>query len=70
MYLERNIDSELMSWKEESGRKPLIVRGARQVGKSSSIRKLGESFELLFAIVTKSLWIFQSCNFQCIDKVY
>jgi len=24
----------------------------------------------LIAIVTKSLWIFQACNFQCIDKVY
>ena len=26
--------------------------------------------KLNFAIVTKSLWIFQSYNFQCIDKVY
>lgn len=45
MYLERNIDKELLSWKNEVGRKPLLVRGARQVGKSSSIRKLGESFD-------------------------
>lgn len=45
MYLERNIDKELLSWREETGRKPLLVRGARQVGKSSSIRKLGESFD-------------------------
>jgi len=45
MYLERNIDKELLNWKEEIGRKPLLVRGARQVGKSSSVRKLGESFD-------------------------
>jgi predicted AAA+ superfamily ATPase len=50
MYLERNIDHELRSWKEETGRKPLLIRGARQVGKSSSVRKLGESFELFLEI--------------------
>lgn len=43
-YLARNIDAELMKWKESPRRKPLIVRGARQVGKSRSIRHLGESF--------------------------
>jgi predicted AAA+ superfamily ATPase len=45
MYLERNIDKELLIWKDEIGRKPLLVRGARQVGKSSSIRKLAEHFD-------------------------
>ena len=33
-YLARNIDAELLKWKESPRRKPLIVRGARQVGKS------------------------------------
>ena len=45
MYLERNIDKELLNWKEDAERKPLLVRGARQVGKSSSIRKLAENFD-------------------------
>ncbi len=45
MYLERSIDKELHIWREESDRKPLLVRGARQVGKSSSIKKFGESFD-------------------------
>lgn len=45
MYLERNIDKELLNWKKETERKPLLVRGARQVGKSSSIRKLAENFD-------------------------
>lgn len=45
MYLERNIDKELLNWKKEAERKPLLVRGARQVGKSSSIRKLAENFD-------------------------
>ena len=43
-YLTRNIDVELLKWKESSRRKPLLVRGARQVGKSWAIRHLGETF--------------------------
>lgn len=50
MYLERNIDRELTSWKAEKNRKPLLIRGARQVGKSSSVRKLGEGFEVFLEI--------------------
>lgn len=50
MYLERNIDKELLRWKDDEERKPLLVRGARQVGKSSSIRKLGESFDSFLEI--------------------
>jgi len=43
-YLKRNIDTDLLEWKNSESRKPLILRGARQVGKSSSIRKLSDSF--------------------------
>jgi len=35
----------LTEWKESPRRKPLLLRGARQVGKSSSLRHLGESFD-------------------------
>ena len=44
-YYNRIIDSELSAWKEEYNRKPLLLRGARQVGKSSSVRKLAEKFD-------------------------
>lgn len=44
-YFKRNIDADLMEWKKNSHHKPLLLRGARQVGKSMSIRHLGESFE-------------------------
>lgn len=43
-YLARNIDAELLKWKDSPRRKPLLIRGARQVGKSWAIRHLGESF--------------------------
>ena len=36
-YLRRKIDAYLVSWRADPNRKPLIVRGARQVGKTESI---------------------------------
>ncbi len=37
MYLKRKIDDFLSEWAMDSNRKPLIVRGARQIGKTESI---------------------------------
>ena len=34
MYIERKIDEILKKWHEDSNRKPLIVKGARQIGKT------------------------------------
>ncbi len=50
MYLERKIDVELEIWKQIPNRKPLILRGARQVGKSSSVRNLAKSFKYFVEI--------------------
>ena len=41
-YLKRKIDQFLAAWKTEKDRKPLIVKGARQVGKTESVRRFGE----------------------------
>ena len=30
-YINRNIDSELKEWVKENNRKPLLLRGVRQV---------------------------------------
>jgi len=43
-YLKRKIDTELLDWKESESRKPLILRGARQVGKTAAVRELGSMF--------------------------
>ncbi len=37
VYLERRIDNYLTLWKRDPDRKPLIVKGPRQVGKTESI---------------------------------
>lgn len=44
-YFTRTIDSHLLEWKDSRTRKPLLLRGARQVGKSSAIRHFAKSFE-------------------------
>jgi uncharacterized protein len=40
---KRFIENDLLNWKQNSGRKPLILRGARQVGKTFSIRQFGSA---------------------------
>ena len=43
IMLKRKIDTFLVDWKKNSDRLPLIVKGARQVGKTASIRLFGEN---------------------------
>lgn len=50
MYLKRNIDRELLLWTKSTSRKPLLLRGARQVGKSTAIRSLAANFEFYLEI--------------------
>lgn len=41
--MQRSIDAALIAWKNDSTHLPLIIRGARQIGKTYSIRMFGES---------------------------
>jgi predicted AAA+ superfamily ATPase len=50
MYIKRNIDKHLLEWKNSKNLKPLLLRGARQVGKSSSVRELGKTFDFFLEI--------------------
>ena len=79
--MKREIIKDLLKWKESSNRKPLIVHGARQVGKTYIIKQFGKenynnliyvnflhvltSFLLLFQIAQ-----FHFCNFfHCIHHL-
>lgn len=42
IMLRRKINNVLIEWKKRADRKPLIVKGARQVGKTMSIRHFAE----------------------------
>lgn len=50
MYIERIIDKDLLDWSRSVTRKPLLIRGARQVGKSTAIRHLAQKFEFFIEI--------------------
>jgi len=39
-----------LDWSESEGRKPLVLRGARQTGKSASVRHFGKSFDLFLEV--------------------
>ena len=41
--LKRKIEEQFMKWKRTPGRKPLIVRGVRQCGKTFSVTAFAES---------------------------
>ena len=43
MYLQRKVDRFLTQWHADDGRKPLVVKGPRQVGKTESIRRFAKS---------------------------
>lgn len=43
MYLKRKIDKFLSDWKNNDNRKPLIVKGPRQIGKTESIKRFAEN---------------------------
>ena len=45
MYIKRDIDDILFLWKDEVRRKPLLLRGVRQCGKTSAVRHLSQVFD-------------------------
>lgn len=62
MYLKRKIDDYLENWKNDPEHKPLIVKGARQTGKTESIlqfarKKYGSVIYINFALEKKYLTV-------------
>lgn len=42
--MKRDLTHKLQTWKESPDRKPLVLRGARQVGKTYILKHFGEKF--------------------------
>lgn len=49
MY-ERELITQLRQWCKKSPRKPLVIRGARQVGKSTLVREFGREFDVFIEV--------------------
>ena len=61
--LKRKIDSYLEAWKQNPNHKPLIIKGARQIGKTESVRAFGKAnyesvLEINFVLQKKFRGIF------------
>jgi uncharacterized protein len=61
-YMKRLIDKHLKQWAESPHRKSLLLRGARQVGKTHAVRTLGEKFsnyvEINFELTPEAIALF------------
>ena len=42
--MKRKIDNFLVKWKDEEGRKPLVIYGTKQVGKTYTAISFGEEY--------------------------
>ena len=62
--LKRKIDNYLIEWKKSTNKLPLIVKGARQIGKTNAIRNFGQNnyktfIEINFALQPQFKTIFE-----------
>ena len=62
--LRRKIDQYLIDWKNSNNKMPLIIKGARQIGKTNAIRNFGEKnyktfIEINFAFQPEFKTIFE-----------
>ncbi|MBN2723369.1 MAG: ATP-binding protein [Deltaproteobacteria bacterium] len=48
--MRRSIENELIKWAQRQNRKVLLLRGARQVGKTYVVREFGKSFDTFIEI--------------------
>jgi uncharacterized protein len=55
MLVSRALDRVLLDWKDQPERKPLLLRGARQVGKSTAVQQLARHFEFFVEINFEAL---------------
>ena len=48
--MKRKIYKQLLDWRRSKEKKPLIIGGARQVGKTYSVREFGQSYSSFIEI--------------------
>lgn len=65
--MERSLLNELHQWKEKKERLPLLIRGARQVGKSYLVESFGRSAFEFFAVVNFELRPEYASCFQTLE---
>ena len=70
MQLKRNIDTILFEWKKSHSRKPILLRGARQVGKSTSVKAFAKHFDYFLEVnfeTEKDIHVFFEGNINVVN---
>ena len=61
--LKRKIDDFLIAWKSDSDRKPLIVKGPRQIGKTESIKHFANNnYRVIAYLFDSRIWNYALCD--------
>lgn len=65
VIVDRDIERDLLHWKQKKMRMPLLLRGARQVGKSFIVEKFGRAHfdNLVTTILTLNRYTYITCVF-------
>ena len=70
MAFKRALEQHLNDWKAEQHRKPLIIRGARQVGKTTLVKKFAESYKYsIFLNLEKNSDLFYFKEFDDVKTI-
>ena len=65
--LERSSDNFLKSWYHKKRRKPLVIRGARQVGKSTLVRRFALNNDLILNEINLEQHLYLDNIFKSLD---
>ncbi|MDO5663982.1 MAG: AAA family ATPase [Bacteroidia bacterium] len=73
--INRKLEKELDAWSRNPNRKPLIIRGARQVGKTTLVRKFASKFAVFLQLnleLADDFVIFERTDnvHQALDAIY
>jgi uncharacterized protein len=72
--MKRLIDWRLATWKLGKKRKPLLLKRARQIGKTYSVRQFGKQFEsfveINFELVPKAKTIFEMAPLSIVTQAH
>jgi predicted AAA+ superfamily ATPase len=63
----RHAEHHLKEWYRSRRRKPLVLRGARQVGKSTLVRQFSANNELVLAEINLERHLYLDAVFKTLD---
>ena len=67
--MKRNAIQELVAWKSSEDRKPMVLKGARQVGKTWLMKEFGQSYYDNFIRTVSLFPRFHRMSHWCIEVI-